>query len=212
MNKKKLIRFSQSFLVLPIVTMLMPFGNIPTDLNNGITLASQSVLSQKQNTGALSLLALNQADDEKAKTIQAEADAIDAYFAEKNMPLAGTGLTMAKAADQYGLDYRLLPAIAARESTGGRQKCTSVEHNFFGWHSCKSGFISDEEAIKTVAMNLAGKNPNTASHYLGHTTKEILQEYNPPSIVKNYSDQVMKIMNDIGDNDLATSNNNDSNA
>ena len=41
-----------------------------------------------------------------------------------------------------------------------------------------------------------------AHHYSGKTTKEILQKYNPPSIVARYADQVMAIMNDIGDADM----------
>lgn len=179
--------------------MLMPFGNIPTDLNNNVILTPQTVLSQKQNTMALSLLALNQADDAKAQTLQKQADAIDAYFKGHNMPLEGTGMLMAKAADENGLDYRLLPAIAARESTGGREECKRVEHNFFGWGSCRIGFKSDEEAIETVAKNLGGNNPNTDEHYADKTTKEILNEYNPPSIVHNYAKQVMSIMDDVGD-------------
>jgi hypothetical protein len=178
--------------------MLMPFGNIPTDLNNNVVLTPQTVLSQKQNTAVQSLLALNQVNDEKTKTLQNQADAIDAYFKTRNMPLAGTGMLMAKAADEYNLDYRLLPALAARESTGDRDGCKNVEHNFFGWGSCKIGFKSDEEAIETIAKNLGGNNPGTAKYYAGKTTEEILKEYN--SAVKNYTKQVVSIMDDIGKN------------
>ena len=177
----------------------MPFGNIPTDLNNNAVLTNSAVLSQQSNTVVQSLLALNLVNDEKTQILQKQADAIDAYFKGHNMPLEGTGMVMAKAADENGIDYRLLPAIAARESTGGREKCKRVEHNFFGWGSCKIGFKSDEEAIETVAKNLGGNNPNTDEHYAGKTTKEILQKYNPPSVVKNYAKQVMSIMDDIGD-------------
>jgi len=196
MYNKKLIKFAESFLVLPIITMSLPFGGISkTDLVS----IPQTVLSQKQNTTVQSLLALNQVDNEKTETLKREAGAIDAYFKEHNMPLEGTGMLMAKAAYKNDIDYRLLPAIAARESTGGRQKCKKVEHNFFGWGSCKIGFDSDEEAINTVAKNLGGNNPNTDQHYAGKTTKQILEKYNPPSIVKNYAKQVMGIMADIGD-------------
>jgi hypothetical protein len=197
MNNKKLIRFTESFLVLPIITMLTPFGTIPTDLNNSVVQAPQTVLSQQSNTVAQSLLALNQADNMKAQILQKQADAIDAYFKKNNMPLEGTGMLMAKAADENALDYRLLPAIAARESTGGRDKCKDVEHSFFGWGSCKISFKSDEEAIETVANNLGGNNPDTEQRYAGKTTREILNEYN--STIKGYTKQVLSIMNDIGD-------------
>ena len=183
----------------------MPFGGIPKV--NPIVPTPHIVLSQKQNTVVQSLLALNQADDEKTQTIQKQADAIDAYFKGHNMPLEGTGMLMAKAADENGLDYRLLPAIAARESTGGRDKCKKVEHNFFGWGSCKIGFKSDEEAIETVAQNLGGNDPDTDQHYAGKNTKEILNQYNPPSIVPHYAKQVMSIMDDIGDAPAADTSN-----
>jgi hypothetical protein len=39
-------------------------------------------------------------------------------------------------------------------------------------------------------------------HYSGKTTKEILEKYNPPSVVPDYASQVMKIMDTIGDKDM----------
>ena len=198
MNNKKLIELSQSFLVLPIVTMLMPFGNIPTDLNNNITQTPQTVLSQKQNIVAQSLLALNQVNDEKAKTLQKQADAIDAYFKDHNMPLEGKGMKMAEEAEKNGLDWRLLPAISAIESTGGRHACKNATHSFMGWGSCKISFNSDDEGIETVAENLGGNDPDTQKHYAGKTVKQILEAYNPPSVVPNYAKKVMREMDEIG--------------
>ncbi|MGH7249596.1 MAG: hypothetical protein ACREGC_01345, partial [Minisyncoccia bacterium] len=104
-----------------------------------------------------------------------------------------------------GLDWRLLPAIAVRESTGGKNDCNKVAHNAFGWASCKVGFKSDAQAIETLATNLGGNNPKTAQHYDNKTTVQILHAYNPPSIVPRYAEQVLSIMNVIGDVDMAAS-------
>ena len=142
--------------------------------------------------------------NEKATTLKLQAEAIDEYFKERDMPLYGNGMKMAEEAEKNGLDWRLLPAISIRESTGGKNDCDNVEHNFFGWGSCKIGFDSDDEAIEVIAMNLGGNNPNTEHHYSGKTTKEILQKYNPVSIVPRYAQQVMSIMDDIGEEDLGT--------
>ena len=68
---------------------------------------------------------------------QQKADTIDAYFDKRSMPLEGTGKTFVLVAEKYGLDWRLLPAIAIRESSGGKAACG---HNPFGWGSCKIGF------------------------------------------------------------------------
>jgi hypothetical protein len=200
MKKNNLIRFAQSLVFLPVMTM--SFTGI-----NGNTI-SQNILVKKVNIEANGTLALNQAVDPKAdlkaQTLKIQAEAIDAYFSEHDMPLAGTGMKMAVEADKNDLDWRILPAIAVRESTGGKFDCKRVENNPFGWGSCKISFKSNGEAIETVARNLGGNNPNTARHYDNKTTKQILKAYNPPSIVLRYAEQVMSIMDAIGGVDIAT--------
>ncbi|MEK7081291.1 MAG: hypothetical protein AAB902_02800 [Patescibacteria group bacterium] len=200
MKKNNLIRFAQSLVLLPVMTMSLSLGSI----HNIET--SRNALVQKVNIEAGGTFALNQAIDPKAglntQILKARAEAIDAYFAERNMPLAGTGMKMAKEADTNDIDWRLLPAIAVRESTGGKFDCKKVENNPFGWGSCKISFNSTEEAIETVARNLGGNNPNTSHHYDNKTIKQILRAYNPPSIVPRYAEQVMAIMNAIGDTEI----------
>ena len=164
----------------------------------------RNVLVQQINSTVTGLLALNQAVDPETEILKAKAEAIDAYFREHDMPLEGTGAKMVEEALKNDLDWRLLAAIAVRESTGGKHDCKRVENNPFGWGSCKIGFKTNEEAIVTVAMNLGGNNPKTAYHYDDKDTKEILQAYNPPSVVRKYADQVMAIMDDIGEADATT--------
>ena len=211
MNNKKLIQFAQSFLFLPIIATPVSFGNLP---NSGtpIVSTSQVVLSQKLNIGVTDLMALNQVVDQKAKDLKAKADAIDAYLKEHDMPIAGLGEEMVLAAEKNDLDWRLLPAIAVRESTGGKQDCKNVDHNFFGWGSCHIGFKSDEEAINIVAKNLGGNNPSTARHYADKDTKQILDTYNPPYVVHNYTKQVMHIMDTIDNYLVVTPDMNNNNA
>lgn len=121
---------------------------------------------------------------------------IDLYFAGKGMPLAGKGAKFVEAAETSGLDWRLLPAIAVRESSGGKEACGA---NVFGWASCKTTFETIDEAIDYVALNLGGNNPRTAAFYGGKTTAEKLNAYNPPAIVPDYTASVLKIMAAIGD-------------
>ena len=197
MKNNNLIRFVQSLVILPIMTAPIMFLGI-----RNIEI-SQNVLIQKQNIETYGTLALNQAPDPEVIALQAKADAIDSYFKAHDMPLFGTGMKMVEEAEKNDLDWRLLPAIATRESTGGKNDCKKVTHNAFGWGSCKIGFNSNEEAIETVALNLGGNNPKTARHYDNKTTKQILRAYNPPSIVPHYVEQVMSIMKDIGEADAA---------
>ena len=151
---------------------------------------------QKNNNEALTTLVFNQAKAEKAKILQAQADAIDAYFKGRNAPLEGTGMKMAIEADKNGLDWRLLPAISARESNTGKEACKRVSHSFFGWGSCKINFDSNDQAIEVVASNLGGNDLDTDQYYKGKTTKQILRTYN--TVIEKYPEQVMKIMDKIG--------------
>lgn len=196
MKKKNLIRFAQSLVFLPVISMPISFLGTP---NTGV---SENVLVSKMNIEAEGGPAVNRAAALEAEVKQAKAEAIDAYFTVRKMPLAGTGLEMVEEAEKNGLDWRLLAAIAVRESTGGIHACKRVKNNAFGWASCKIGFDSHEQAIEIVAKNLGGNNPNTARHYNDKETKEILRAYNPPSIVPRYAEQVMAIMDVIGESEM----------
>lgn len=189
MKKTKTIRFVESLIILPIMTMMTPLPSLPSSGVNSVSFPQMAVVSTQKN---------------QVDTTKLEADAIDAYFRDHDMPLEGTGMKMVIEADNNGLDWRLLPAIAVRESTGGKFDCKRVKNNPFGWGSCKISFKSIDSAIETVARNLGGNNPNTADHYDNKTVTEILHAYNPPSIVPRYAEQVMAVMNTIGDADLTT--------
>lgn len=200
MENKKIIRFVESLILLPILTLSGP-ANMP---NTGLVNESNSpvVFIQKQNIEGLNLFAFNQAVDPDAQIKKAKAEAIDRYFADHDMPLVGYGMKLATEAENNDLDWRLVAAIAVRESTGGKFDCNKVSNNPFGWGSCKIGFKSVNEAIETIARNLGGNNPKTAHHYDNKTTAQILRVYNPPSVVKRYAEQVISIMDTIGDAEI----------
>lgn len=135
-----------------------------------------------------------QIESEANTLLKTRAEAIDSYYMERNMPLAGYGKNFVTEAEKNGIDWRLLPAIAVRESSGGIHACGA---NPFGWASCKRSFNTIEEAIASVSNHLGGNNENTAHFYAGKSTKEILKTYNPPSIVPTYAEEVISIMDRI---------------
>lgn len=205
-RSKNLIRFLQSFVILPVLAASVPLGSLAGIAKTEPAPLPQAVLAERQNVKVYPVLAVNQVVDvvdEKAQTLTDEGKAIDAYFEAHNMPLRGTGAKMAEEADKNGLDWRLIPAIAVRESTGGKHACQNVANSFLGWGGCKISFKSKDEAIEVVARNLGGNNPNTEHHYSGKTTKAILEKYNPPEVVAKYADQVMAIMDAIGDENMS---------
>lgn len=121
------------------------------------------------------------------------AEIIDNYYKERNMPLYGYGSKMVEIADKYNLDWRLLPAISIRETSGGKYMCKSpkAQNNPFGWGSCKIGFDSINMSIEIVGYKLS-----TLQVYKGKSTSKILYHYNG-TVVKTYPQEVITIMNSL---------------
>ena len=119
---------------------------------------------------------------------------IKKYFNRYHLPLAQQASIFVEKAEKYGIDWRLVAAIGFIESTGGKFSCGEGTYNAFGWASCKQTFSSYEESIDYISKNLAGKNPNTRMHYYGKDIRGILEAYNPPSVVPDYADKVMREM------------------
>lgn len=109
----------------------------------------------------------------------ARPEIIRQYLADYNSPLEPHADTLVEASDQYGLDYRLLTAIAQQESNLCK-KIPPGSHNCWGWgiHSEGSlGFSSFDKAIWTVSEGLK-------TEYLDkgyETPEEIMSKYTPLS-------------------------------
>ena len=178
----------KQFYKVSAVFALVPFMAIPSTV---LTLNIGSLTNSPVTKVEVS------ADDLRAQ----KAKEINTYFKERSMPMAGTGMTFVLVAEKYGLDYRLLPAIAVRESSGGKAACG---YNAFGWGSCKlHNFNSYEQAIDALGKNLGGANAKTARYYAGKTNLEKLYYYNG-TVVPEYPSEVLAIMNNI-DNVTETS-------
>jgi len=191
MHTKKISNVLQSFVVFPMIAVTIPFASLGTTIS---TLAVKT----EQSSNEASVITTQEDEIRKAK-----AEAIDKYFASKNAPLEGYGMKFVEEAEKNGIDWRLLPAIAMRETTGGKFACknSKAQNNNFGWYSCKRGFSSIDESIEYISMTLGGNNEN-AKHYTSDMTSEqILKKYNPDSIVPGYSKQVIKIMTAIDSED-----------
>ena len=154
-------------------------NTVPTDVvntnNNSVTVSTGEKLS---------------AQDVLRKE---EALKIDTYFKERSMPLAGHGAQFVAVAEKYGLPYNLLPAIAIRESSGGKYL---LNNNPFGWGSAKIKFSDFDESIETVGKNLGGANLKTATYYSGNTVRDKLYQYNG-IVINGYVDEVIAIMDKI---------------
>lgn len=150
----------------------------------------------------LNIFNIKKDDNQETNIFDNRAAKIDAYFAQWDLPLAGYGKEMVAAADMYGIDWRLLPALAKLETTGGKNLCKNPKgkNNPFGFGSCTIGFDSFEQSFYAVAKTLSGNGEKTSHLYKGKTIEEILEVYNPPNtpgITHNYHGKALKIMQDI---------------
>ena len=170
MSNKTIKRLARSF--IPFLAINIPFASLmPSPMAEKPPVKTEAMIIRQERAGK-----------------------IDGYFAERSMPLENSGLKLVLAAEKNNLDWRLLPAIAIRESSGGKNACGQ---NPFGWGSCKINFKSLEEAIEVVAWNLGGNNPNTRRHYKGGTRDKIVS-YNG-RVIQKYTGQVLAIMDHLDD-------------
>ncbi len=91
------------------------------------------------------------------------------------------------AADAYGLDYRVLPAISIRETGCG--KAAKPENNLWGFHPGRQSFSSVGAGIEFLARRVM-QHPA----YRGKTLHEKLFTYNP---LPSYPGEVERIMRQI---------------
>lgn len=104
---------------------------------------------------------------------------LERFFAEFNSPLESNAKTFVRVADEYNIDFALLPAIACQESTCGKFVIAD-SHNPFGWGIYGNqhiAFDSYEQAIEEVGAGL-----HAGYFSKGYDTlAEIAPIYTPPS-------------------------------
>lgn len=138
---------------------------------------------------------------DSAELNKIRAQKIDAYFGKWNLPLAGHGAEFVAAAEKNNIPWNMLAAISFVETTGGKFACKNpnAAFNAYGWGSCRNGFGFESwtDGINKISAHLGGNHENTDQFYKDATPREILEAYNPPSIVPHYADKVMGIMGKI---------------
>ena len=192
MNKQDIIRYLQSIIVTPLLAIVVPLsgvGTVPSLAATNSTLSGENsvIITQEE------VVQKEQLEKERKD----KAEQIDNFFAAYDAPLEGYGMKFVTEAEENGIDYRLLPAIAIRESTGGKHACKRVANSVFGYGSCKISFESIDKSIEVVSASLGGNNPTTARHYDNKTTLQILKKYN--SVIPSYTSEIVKLMKKIND-------------
>ncbi|MGD0498481.1 MAG: hypothetical protein ABSC23_08590 [Bryobacteraceae bacterium] len=117
----------------------------------------------------------------------ARLESLRRFFAESGCPALAYAPVFLEAADDYGLDWRLLPGISYIESTGGK---AAWRNNFFGWDSGRAKFASPAAGIHAVAYFLSH-----SGTYRSKDSHQKLRAYNP---APGYAGKVESVMRRIG--------------
>lgn len=170
--------FVQSFVIVPLLATSLSMNAVTTSITDAVQKATAAEAS------------LSPEEQKLQEEREVKARKIDAYYAKYDLPLAGHGMHMVLVAEENNLDWRLLPAIAMRESTG----CKFIRgNNCFGWGTAK--FESFDHGIKTVGSHLGGNMPTTARYYANKPLEKMLVAYN--SVIPTYTKEIFSIMNKI---------------
>lgn len=159
--------FCLVFLLIGILSLYMYQKATPVRTHMGNTVAYAALPTAQNNLAA----EITQEDGRAEKVRQ--------FFARYNSPLEPYAKDVVEAADMYGLDHRLIPAIAMQESN----LCKKIPHGSnncwgFGIYGKQVRKFADyKEGIYTVTKTLATK-------YKGNglvTPKQIMSMYTPSS-------------------------------
>jgi len=108
------------------------------------------------------------------------------FFTRTECPAAEYAVDFLIVADEFALDWRLLPSLSFVESTGGK---ASPHNNLFGWDSGRAHFSSPSAAIRSVGSQLG-----QSALYRSKSLDEILATYNPG---RDYAQKVKSVMRRI---------------
>ncbi len=167
---KKLVFLSAWFLLAPPFIILVLFSFSKNNQN----------FASSNSSDSLKVTQIQLANSIEGEVLATKIQDARPYIVEKFLrgtPLAAYSTQIIEVSDKYNLDYRLIPAIAMKESQAGLAVDQST-HNAWGFDNGKTVFNSWESAIDSV-----GKTLKTRYIDRGLTTpEEIMAIYAPPQL------------------------------
>lgn len=180
--------FFSCFLLLATSTLLLQTRLAPFPKENPAVLAADDQREQPQ---------LTPSPDEQ--TLDERITTLEQFLNERSSPLATHTAAMVEAADNYKFDWRLLPAIAGKESSYGKnipwESKDNPSYNAWGWGVYGQEapiFSSWEEAIESVAAGLRHEYYNE-----GYITPELIVKKFAPRSDGSWERDVTAILEQI---------------
>lgn len=169
-------------LVLINLTLLAGYGTAPRTGNRLSALAPQERTFQLAAAGTAQVLS--------ASVVSADARVylIEQFLTSHSSPMAPYAGVLVSEADRFGLDFRLIPAIAMCESNAGKHMPKKKEYNFAGiavytGQNYGKAFDSWEHAIAWVAEYVKTKYYDRGITNL----RDIGAIWAPPSVENGHS-------------------------
>ena len=152
---KKLVLLTSYFLVTPVFVALLIFYQIYLHQAN---IATPKVLGVQEVNATLTSVNSEVSIPSIESSVRiSRIETLEAFFKRYNSPLEEFATDIVDNADKYGLDYRLLPAIAMQESTLCLKAPRDTNNCWgFGIYGKKrTAFPSLADAIETISRTLA---------------------------------------------------------
>lgn len=190
----RLILLGVYFLFTPVFLFILVFYLLFLSHQNS-TVSTRTATVFSNNVSYRAIPDVPIVSDASLAVREARVDVLNDFFSKYNSPLVAYAGDIVDAADRYGLDYRLLPAIAMQESI----LCKRIPKNSFncwgfGIYGGKiTRFTSFSEAIETISKTLSEK-----YHKLGlQNPEEIMSKYTPAN-TNDWAGNVSYVMDRIG--------------
>lgn len=188
---KKVVGLAAFFAFTPLLIVALTLYS----LSHRYATYSQSNPEKNIMTDSVSYQAVPETNPGSVLGIEAKdgrIEVLEEFFERYDSPLAGHGQLIVDLADEHGLDYRLIPAIAMKEST----LCKKIPKNSYncwgyGIYGKKvTRFENYAEGIDTVTRGLA-------KNYVaqGYTSPEEIMSKYTPSSNGSWAETVNLIMN-----------------
>lgn len=173
-------------IILHTASQKSPIAQVEANLSEGATITPS--VSQAQNIVEEIKPVAYIPDAQQYIPNAQKIEKIRKYLERRNSPLAKYAEEFVKAADEFGIDYRIVAAISIIESGGGKKNFKP--YNAWGWG--KSGFNSWTEGIWAVSKGIGKYYSQGAT-----TPKYISKSYCPPN-ADSWARKVQGVMYEIG--------------
>ena len=171
--------------ILQTLSHKIPVFSVKAEMTGEITSTAaatqvENIIEDTEPTAFIQIPQNNIPDEVKVAKIRA-------YLEKRNSPLAEYAEEFVKAADEYGIDYRIVAAISIIESGGGKNNFRP--YNAWGWG--KKGFANWTEGIWTVSASIG-------RYYSKGLTTPKLISYSLSPNADVWASKVQGVMNVIG--------------